>query len=170
MRKPLQRNPCYEIDDSGNIYSAHVNRQLKPQMTAQGYLRIQLNHHGRCEYVAVHRLVAETFIPNPCNLPIVNHKDGNKSNNAIHNLEWVTQSDNIKHAVRAGFCGEAKFRAPIPVDVYDRKGYRIGSFVSAAAAEKATGIRRTHISESCRNGTSVRGLYWKQRRNEASHE
>lgn len=162
MRQPLARNPLYEIDSHGCLFSARTGQQLKPQTSAQGYRRIQLYSQGRVEYVAVHRLVAETFIANPNHLPIVNHKDGNKGNNDVNNLEWVTQSKNVKHAIACGFCGEAKVRDAIPVEVYDRRGRLLGSFVSAAAAEKATGIRRTHISESCRNGTPVRGLCWRQ--------
>lgn len=52
--------------------------------------------------VYVHRVIADTFIPNPLNLPQVNHIDGNKCNNCVTNLEWVSQSDNIKHAFSTG--------------------------------------------------------------------
>lgn len=162
MFKTLERNPSYRVDENGRIFSVRKNRLLTPMRTEQGYLRIQLYMSGKCEYVAVHRLVAETFLPNPNNLPIVNHKDGNKSNNHVSNLEWATQSYNVRHAIQSGLSGEALIRKAIPVEVLDAKGNRLGTFTSANAAEKVTGIRRTHISESCRTGSTVHGLTWRQ--------
>ena len=66
------------------------------------YLQVDL-WNKKVKTYRVHRLVAETFIPNPNKLPQVNHKDGNKQNNCVYNLEWITNYDNIQHAVKNGF-------------------------------------------------------------------
>ena len=67
-----------------------------------GYREVLLSEFGNTNQYRVHRLIAETFIPNPKNLPCVNHKDGNKLNNAVDNLEWCTRSENVKHAYANG--------------------------------------------------------------------
>ena len=67
-----------------------------------GYVYVYLCNNGRNKNARLHRLVAETFIPNPENKPQVNHIDGDKTNNKINNLEWCNQSENEKHAYRTG--------------------------------------------------------------------
>lgn len=74
----------------------HNNRYLKPQLNRKGYLRVMI---GKKRYF-VHRLVAQTYIPNPENKLQVNHKDGNKYNNDVDNLEWVTNLENKEHAIK----------------------------------------------------------------------
>lgn len=75
-----------------------------------GYREVLLSENGKTIQCRVHRLIAETFIPNPTNLPCVNHKDGNKLNNSVDNLEWCTHSENTRHAYEVGLekkvCGE----------------------------------------------------------------
>lgn len=68
---------------------------LKPQFNNKGYKRVNLCKNGTFKSVFVHRLVAEAFIPNPNNYPVVNHKDENKQNNCVENLEWCTQKYNM---------------------------------------------------------------------------
>ena len=87
----------YEVDEEGNVYSRF--RRLKPVQTSAGYLQVSL---GRGDTSHVHRLVAQAFIPNPDNLPVINHKDNNKANNRVSNLEWCSQKDNVRHTVRQG--------------------------------------------------------------------
>lgn len=67
-----------------------------------GYPYVVLSENGQSKSHSVHRLIAETFIPNPGNLPCVNHKDGNKQNNAVDNLEWCTKAENTRHSYRKG--------------------------------------------------------------------
>ena len=86
------RNGCRKI--KGKI--------LKPKIDKYGYFRIGLTKNNKQKFYQVHRLVAETFIPNPNNYPIINHKDGDKQNNHISNLEWCTYSYNSQHAYNNG--------------------------------------------------------------------
>lgn len=92
----------YQIDENGNIYSLRTNKYLKLNYKDNGYIYIELNVNGIATNHRVHRLVAEAFIDNPLNLPYVNHKDGNKSNNNVNNLEWCNASDNTLHAYEKG--------------------------------------------------------------------
>lgn len=88
----------YEITRDGQVVNKTNGRVLKPQPNGKGYLRVSISK----KLQFVHRLVAEKYIPNPDNLPQVNHKDGNKLNNNVENLEWVSNSENRKHAVDTG--------------------------------------------------------------------
>ena len=107
----------YEVDLMGNVYSKDKpvrhnfggiaikkGKQLKPEVTNCGYLRVLLiGHDGKRYHMSNHRAVAEAFISNPGNeLPQVNHIDGNKKNNNIFNLQWCTASENQQHAIRTG--------------------------------------------------------------------
>lgn len=106
----------YEVDEYGNVYSKDkiVNhptasyavkrgKKLSPEKHSLGYLRVLLiDGDGKRCHRLIHRLVAEAYLPNPENLPQVNHKDGNKHNNNVDNLEWCTAQENNVHAVKNG--------------------------------------------------------------------
>lgn len=96
----------YKISNLGRIQSLPRKRvkgkMLNPAKNNRGYLRVALCFEGKVRYDSVHRLVAETFIENPKNLPEVNHIDGNKLNNNVANLEWVTKGQNQIHAYKTG--------------------------------------------------------------------
>ena len=88
--------------DKGNQGKYTLPHKLKPKLDRYGYHKVVLSVNRKLFYRTVHRLVAETFVPNPNNLPQVNHIDGNKTNNAITNLEWVTNRENVLHAHSTG--------------------------------------------------------------------
>lgn len=96
----------YEVSNTGNVKSLGNKvwknaRILKPQVRGKsGYLFVRLSKDGQAKGINIHRLVAETFIPNPLNLPIVNHKDENRTNNHVDNLEWCTVSYNSKYSMK----------------------------------------------------------------------
>jgi len=89
---------CYDISKDGKVKNTNTNMHLKKQINNSGYYRVELSNKGHSKKFFVHRLVALSFIPNAENLPQVNHKDGNKLNNNVDNLEWITASNNKKHA------------------------------------------------------------------------
>jgi hypothetical protein len=91
----------YTIREDG-VVTSRFGRVVKPQVSKNGYIRVELWENGRGRKHLVHRLLAQVFIPNPKNKPQVNHIDGDKANNALLNLEWVTQSENQSHAYRTG--------------------------------------------------------------------
>ena len=97
MKKQILNYENYEIDENGSVYNVCSKKFLKGSIGENGYryYRLSKNNHKKMFYA--HRLVAEYFLLNPDNLPVVNHKDGNKLNNNVNNLEWVSYSDNTKH-------------------------------------------------------------------------
>jgi hypothetical protein len=92
----------YTIDQSGLIYSTRRKNPLVGKIDRYGYKVVLLCVSGNRKHITVHRLVALTFIPNPENKPTVNHKDGNKQNNCVDNLEWATFQENTKHSYDTG--------------------------------------------------------------------
>jgi hypothetical protein len=92
----------YLVSPCGTIYSIRARRLLTPRLNEKGYLTVELWENYKRKVSRVHRIVAETFIENPFNLKEINHKDGDKQNNHIANLEWCTRSENIKHAYKTG--------------------------------------------------------------------
>lgn len=89
--------PNYSINEKGQCKSVYVSKLLKPRNAGKGYLCYQLRNENGKKNKYIHRLVAETFIPNPYNLPIVDHIDGDKKNNCVSNLRWVTNYQNLKY-------------------------------------------------------------------------
>lgn len=86
----------YEITKNGDVINKKSGKKVKGQPNGKGYLRVSIS--GKLQFI--HRLVAEKYIPNPENKPQVNHKDGNKRNNSVENLEWVDNKTNREHAVK----------------------------------------------------------------------
>ena len=84
----------YDITRDGKVINKNTGYQLTPQLNGKGYLRVSIGK----QLMFVHRLVAEKYIPNPDNKTQVNHKDGNKLNNCVDNLEWCTKSYNVSYS------------------------------------------------------------------------
>lgn len=134
---------CYQVSNLGRIKSLDrmTNNQygeyfmkgriLKNSIIKdKGYCRVSLNNGNGKISKRVHRLVAEAFIPNPENKPEVNHKDGNKLNNCVSNLEWCTNKENIEHSIRTGLkkhcngCSNSSSKFTEEDIIFIRKNYK----------------------------------------------
>lgn len=152
----------YEINENGDVWSMHQYPKMQRKITIHklnGYCYVSLNHPGqRQRGYRIHRLVAMAFIPNPDNLPQINHKDFDKQNNHVSNLEWCDAFYNQQHAVhkpnrkwqrhRLGMTG-SKNPKSIMVEVF-KGGISIGIYESMCLAAKATGSDQAKISACCR--------------------
>ena len=95
---PIAHHEMYTIFENGEIHSGKLDVILKPLESPNGYMIVSLDQNK----YSVHSLVARHFLPNPYNYRQVNHKDGNKSNNHVDNLEWCSAEQNINHALEQG--------------------------------------------------------------------
>ena len=101
---PATNFPMYLVYEDGRVFSLHTNRFLKPFPIGRNnkYKDYKLCNDGVEFTIQAHRLVAQTFLPNPEGLATVNHMNGKHDDNHVENLEWMTHEDNIKHAVKEG--------------------------------------------------------------------
>lgn len=115
----------YEIFETGEIYSKKTNKKLTGCILNTGYVTVTLTTSQGKKGYSLHRLVAQTFIPNDDNKPYVNHIDGDKTNNQVSNLEWVSASENRQHALSSGLAGKAYGpREKIKIDVRNSDEWR----------------------------------------------
>ena len=140
----------YKVTSDGRVYHYYKHREPKELTYGEsfdGYIQVRLwdRNLGKMKYWRVHRLVATTFIPNPDNLPEVNHKDGNKQNNNVENLEWCTHSENIKHAYDIGLLQSSNVRR---VKSIDKEGNE-REFESIAECGRQLGICASNINTCC---------------------
>lgn len=107
--RPIEGFPNYYITDQGEVWSGYSHKFLKPSEDANHYLKVSLkDEQGNFKWKTLHILVARAFIPNPDNLPLVNHLDGNKHRCTVDNLEWETYSGNTQHAYDTGLISKKK--------------------------------------------------------------
>src|SRR5699024_3065456 len=147
----------YKIDKKGNVKSLKSNKILKPRLHDKGYLRISLRKDGKTSSKYVHRLIAETFIENPHKCEQVHHKDGNKLNNDIDNLEWVNPTTHSHHTYMRN---EKKF-VPIPIIVVKVDGSEIKNFESIEEAAYQLSAPYEEIKKTLTSITkTINGYYW----------
>lgn len=146
----------YEVSSTGKVksverfvYGGRVNQRVvrEKEMAVyedhHGYLRVNLNRDNRFKGKFVHRLVAEAFIKNPSNYPIVNHMDGNKKNNNVNNLEWCTYKYNTHHAIENGLTQNGRKVMNVDTGII---------YANEKEASRQTGISRQAISKSAIHG------------------
>ena len=95
----VQIDDRYEINREGHLRDITTGKLQFGSDDGYGYLKFTTRTNGKKACPKVHKLLALAFIPNPRNLPVINHKDGNKRNNSLDNLEWCSYADNLKHAI-----------------------------------------------------------------------
>lgn len=139
----------YQISTNGRVRSfkeTQGGRILSNKNSKGGYLSIVLKRKGLVISTRIHRLVAEAFIPNPDNKPQVNHKDSNRQNNYVENLEWVTATENMKHAAKnnpeflQGINHYNKVIRPKTILQFSLEGKLLREFLSAKEASRITGV------------------------------
>ena len=160
----------------GKIDRVVGERILKTSKTSGGYLKVSLRKNGISNTFLVHRLVAEAFIPNPDNLPCINHKDENPSNPIYTNLEWCTYKYNSNYGTSKKRISEkhkGKKLSPehirkmadsksISIIQYDKNMNVIAIWTSGKEAEKLTGIDASNISQVCKGKRKTAGGFvWK---------
>ena len=140
----------YQVSNSGRVKNIKRNRLLKPFPDKNGYLRVDLFKNSRSSTKSVHRLVAKAFISNPNNLPQVNHKDENPSNNNVENLEWCSTQYNITYGTRSERASKTMLGKYKNDSLFCRcrpiKNSITGEeFYSIREAARRNGISATHI-------------------------
>ena len=142
----------YAITTCGKVWSYRSKKFLRPSNDGRGYLFVGLCKNGTRKQYRIHRLVAEAYIPNPDNLPEVNHKDENKEHNYIGNLEWCDRKYNCNYGTRT----ERQAKA-VSKPVFCLELNRI--FESATTAGKVLGLYQTHITSCCKGSRKTHGSY-----------
>jgi len=148
----------YSISNLGRVKSNQKHKKeiiLKNRISNCGYNRVCLQNKGNVKHISVHRLVALLFIENPKNKPQVNHKNLNKKDNRVDNLEWMTASENMTHSVVNGrnLKHLTVIKLSSPPEIYH----------SIVEASKATGIDKKAIGNCIRGKSKTSGGYkWKK--------
>ena len=158
MRIDIPGYRGYTVDDVDyKIYGIRGN-ELKEHINGKGYVYVEMRVSNKNVMVRKNRLIASMFVPNPHNLPQVNHKNGNKLDNHPSNLEWCTCGYNIKHAYNSGLHNSSGRN----VEQYDNNGTLINTFVSVSDASRATGLAMSGIIACCKGRYKTCGGYtWK---------
>lgn len=170
----------YEVSDTGRIRAVdrivngrrYQSREVKVQKLRTGYSSVRLYKAGIGKTFTVHRMVAKAFIPNTKNKLCVNHKDGNKNNNVVSNLEWLTHEENNKHAHANGlnYISEKNMRAKIEASAKVRarpvirmgKGLPNKEYPSIKAASQSESVSGSDITQVCKGrNKSAGGFKWK---------
>ena len=145
----------YAITSCGKVWSYRRNRFLKARDKGDGYVKVTLtDRNGKATDRSIHRLVAETYILNPDNLPEVNHKNEDRAKNNIQNLEWCSRQYNINYGTRA-----SKFAKAVGKEVVCLETGII--YESTSAAGRALGINISTISRATRyTNYTAGGYHW----------
>ena len=144
MWKQTQINPKYEVNELGEvrtISSGHIKAQ-KTDRCGYKMVCLSIDRHHR-QYATVHRLVAQAFIQNPNNLPQVNHKDEDKTNNRVENLEWCDAKYNTNYGTGIARCAESRCKP-----VVARNGDEELWFPSVKATAKALGVSKVCVYDT----------------------
>ena len=142
----------YAITRDGNVWSYKSNKFLKPILDKDDYHTVNLYKDKKMKTFRIHRLVAQAFIPNPKGLPQVNHKDEDKSNNCVENLEWCDAKYNMNYGTRTERAAKKRGK-PIYCVELDK------TFYGAREAERELGINHSSIISCCKGKYKTTGGY-----------
>lgn len=135
----------YQVSNKGRVMNCRNGKILKPMKNSSGYIYVRLSRDGFMKNYLVHRLVAMAFIPNPDNLPFINHKDEVKTNSCVENLEWCTAKYNLEYSgiIEKGLKVCNKFKKK-PIEAY-KEGELIGVFESQQECARQLGLSHGNI-------------------------
>ena len=136
----------YSVSTEG-VVRKDTTDYILSQSSQQDYKFVTLLIAGKQKRMRVHRMVAETFLDNPEKKPYVNHINGNRGDNNVENLEWVTPSENTQHAIETGLFMSGRAR---PVIQYNLDGVQMATFESVSEAARQTGGSQSKITMCCR--------------------
>lgn len=147
----------YQVSPEGRIWTfpkrGHRGKWLTPKVGTHGYLTVNLHRDGTRRCLTVHRIVAKAFIPNPDGKPQVNHKDGDRANAHVSNLEWCTSAENHRHAHRTGLRGRSPLNKltedQIAEAVAKRRSGELLRPIAAAFCVSESTISRLTSKELC---------------------
>ena len=182
MGVPIRGYPNYLIEPDGRVFSKFSNKYLKFNEKKNHYYSVELFNENGSKRLSVHRLVADAYLPNPNNYPMVNHKDENPHNNSVDNLEWCTAKYNMNY----GNCQKKKsasidYTKPIyrerairnsmnrrkPILQFTKDGEFVARHESAADAIRSLGVNFAHITEVAKGKRpSDHGYIWKYERSD----
>lgn len=156
--RPIVGREWYYISTNGRVWSEHTKRLLTPTKNPRdGYMSVML---GRNKRYRLGRLVAIAFIPNPFNLPEINHIDCQRDNDNVENLEWCDRKYNMNYGDRGKKYGISR---GIPVVQIDKNtGSIINTFPSARDAARKLGLSSGNISRVCNHGGTIGGFKWRK--------
>ena len=141
--------PNYLVNEQGEVFSRKRNfKKLKAAVEKTGYEYVGLYNNGKPKKMAVHRIVASAYIPNPENKPCVNHKDLDKTNNCVENLEWCDYKyNNLYGGDKSPISSMVAARSKEVLQIKD--GTVVCCYKSASEAQRKTGICESNISHCC---------------------
>ena len=149
----------YQISNQGNIISCRNHQYLKPIIDNYGYCHVALYKNKQKTTYKIHRLVAITFIENPNNYPIINHKDENRTNNCVENLEWCTYKYNNEYNDRhKKYAYKTAKKLGHTIYQYDINHNLIGTFPSIIELSRQLNLPRTSVTRHLNNHTPYKGF------------
>lgn len=166
----------YEISNFGRVRNFKTKKLMKDTLKKSGYHEIRLSKNKKRYNCSIHRLVAENFIPNINNLRDVNHKDGNKSNNHVSNLEWLSHKDNIRHGFNNNLyniekhtkrCIENNKKYENGIVLLNPNNKEIVFTGTVIECAKFVGLktRSSYISNAIKEEKEYKGYIWKKVKN-----
>jgi DNA-binding transcriptional regulator YiaG len=169
---PIKGFDKYMITKTGKVYSCYSKIFMKPHQNKDGYLKVIINNNNNKKVnKTIHRLLMENFVPNPENKKEVNHLDGNKQNNSLDNLEWLTRKENAQHASSLGLFNPVK--TPMPGEKNGNSKLKEKDILEIRAAKGQVtqgnlaikyGISKSQIDRI------QNGHYWNHVKNEVSQK
>lgn len=159
--KTIKDYPNYQVSNLGRVKSLNYLRTGKEKIMKNykdrgGYLKVDLHKEGKIKKYYIHRLVASAFIPNPNNLPQVNHRNEIKTDNRVENIEWCTAQYNTNYGTRIERMAKAK---SIPILQFNKDGKLVRKWDSVIQIEKEMGFDSSSIIKCCKGKLKTCGSF-----------